>query len=326
MTTKAALRVLYDLAGGNMTWEKLDHDLLFNTEGVRKRSRSWPRDFGPHDYCDAFERYAKEVQTSPYGTAMRVRQSLQRSGAYTNEVRAIVESVRVDARDDEAEPLLRRLAEAIFGTACPEGQRGGAPGGDDDGVVGHAAEKPRGPGGGPAAQAGPADDDGPLVIVPAAATDRVTLGQLAATLACVPGTAPDAPRFLGALLPPRVMDVVAGAGAFDAAMEGRLGPRLEDEAARVLRSNEGLAWRALARRAAAAVRAADRSEVFGALAPLHERLLADARASGDAALDRAVSRAYTCYLRGADGDLARAFGLLALWGLVGPRQMLAVAG
>ena len=166
MTNSAALRVLYDLAGGRMkTWGALGRELgamlgedlvagktsavasglpPVNVDDIYKRNRPWPSGFGPKEYCRAFRRYADEGHASHYGALLKVQQSLEASNAYTPQVKALVENIRPDADDREVAESLERVMEAIIETARPynkvgklvdsaprEGERGEGAGGED---------------------------------------------------------------------------------------------------------------------------------------------------------------------------------------------------
>ena len=141
MTNSAALRVLYDLAGGRMkTWGALGRELgamlgedlaagkpsavasglpPVNVDDIYKRNRPWPSGFGPKEYCRAFRRYADEGHASHYGALLKVQQSLEASNAYTPQVKALVENIRPDADDREVAESLERVMEAIIETARP---------------------------------------------------------------------------------------------------------------------------------------------------------------------------------------------------------------
>ena len=163
MTNSAALRVLYDLAGGRMkTWGALGRELgamlgedlvtgkpsavasglpPVNVDDIYKRNRPWPSGFGPKEYCRAFRKYADEGHASHYGALLKVQQSLEASNAYTPQVKALMENIRPDADDREVAESLERVMEAIIETARPynkvgklvepprrEGERGGEAG------------------------------------------------------------------------------------------------------------------------------------------------------------------------------------------------------
>lgn len=141
MTNSAALRVLYDLAGGRMkTWGALGRELgamlgeeaaagkpsavasglpPVNVDDIYKRNRPWPSGFGPKEYCRAFRKYADEGHASHYGALLKVQQSLEASNAYTPQVKALVENIRPDADDREVAESLERVMEAIVETARP---------------------------------------------------------------------------------------------------------------------------------------------------------------------------------------------------------------
>ena len=141
MTNSAALRVLYDLAGGRMkTWGALGRELgamlgedlvagkssavasglpPVNVDDIYKRNRPWPSGFGPKEYCRAFRRYADEGHASHYGALLKVQQSLEASNAYTPQVKTLVENIRPDADDREVAESLERVMEAIIETARP---------------------------------------------------------------------------------------------------------------------------------------------------------------------------------------------------------------
>lgn len=141
MTNSAALRVLYDLAGGRMkTWGALGRELgamlgedlaagkpsavasglpPVNVDDIYKRNRPWPSGFGPKEYCRAFRKYADEGHASHYGALLKVQQSLEASNAYTPQVKALVENIRPDADDREVAESLERVMEAIIETARP---------------------------------------------------------------------------------------------------------------------------------------------------------------------------------------------------------------
>ena len=142
MTNSAALRVLYDLAGGRMkTWGALGRELgamlgeeaapgqagapscgslpPLNVDDIYKRNRPWPSGFGPKEYCRAFRKYADEGHASHYGALLKVQQSLEASNAYTPQVKALMENIRPDADDREVAEGLERVMEAIVETARP---------------------------------------------------------------------------------------------------------------------------------------------------------------------------------------------------------------
>ena len=141
MTNSAALRVLYDLAGGRMkTWGALGRELgailgeeaaagqagaglcsqpPVNVDDIYKRNRPWPSGFGPKEYCRAFRKYADEGHASHYGALLKVQQSLEASNAYTPQVKALVENIRPGADDQEVAEGLERVMEAIVETARP---------------------------------------------------------------------------------------------------------------------------------------------------------------------------------------------------------------
>ena len=118
MTNRAAVRVLYDLAG-NKTWPMLANDLDFNAGDVYKKNYPWPSNFGCKEYCDKFLEYAQGSHSSPYATLLAVQKSLERSNALTPEVKAIVENVRPDADEASCATWLHRLMETIIETALP---------------------------------------------------------------------------------------------------------------------------------------------------------------------------------------------------------------
>ena len=141
MTNSAALRVLYDLAGGRMkTWGALGRELgamlgeeaaagqagaslcslpPVNVDDIYKRNRPWPSGFGPKEYCRAFRKYADEGHASHYGALLKVQQSLEASNAYTPQIKALMENIRPDANDREVAEGLERVMEAIVETARP---------------------------------------------------------------------------------------------------------------------------------------------------------------------------------------------------------------
>ena len=141
MTNSAALRVLYDLAGGRMkTWGALGRELgamlgeeaaagqagavasslpPVNVDDIYKRNRPWPSGFGPKEYCRAFRKYADEGHASHYGALLKVQQSLEASNAYTPQVKALMENIRPDADDREVAEGLERVMETIVETARP---------------------------------------------------------------------------------------------------------------------------------------------------------------------------------------------------------------
>ncbi len=119
MTNRAALRVLYDLAG-KKTWYMLGNELGFRVEDINKKNYPWPSDFGCHEYCAKFQEYAKAEHTSPYAALIKVRDSLIESNAYTPEVERLVDNVlRPDSDEAAYEAALRRLMETIIETALP---------------------------------------------------------------------------------------------------------------------------------------------------------------------------------------------------------------
>ena len=141
MTNSAALRVLYDLAGGRMkTGGALGRELgamlgeeaaagqagaslcslpPVNVDDIYKRNRPWPSGFGPKEYCRAFRKYADEGHASHYGALLKVQQSLEASNAYTPQIKALMENIRPDADDREVAEGLERVMEAIVETARP---------------------------------------------------------------------------------------------------------------------------------------------------------------------------------------------------------------
>lgn len=237
MTNSAALRVLYDLAGGRMkTWGALGRELgtmlgedlavgkpsavvsglpPVNVDDIYKRNRPWPSGFGPKEYCRAFRKYADEGHASHYGALLKVQQSLEASNAYTPQVKALVENIRPDADDREVAESLERVMEAIIETARPynkvgklvdpaprEGERGDEAGSEDCSTerqfaCGFAAAAARGA------------DCEPSVDGPAMAAVGRTTGAVAPAVravGCEPGTA------AGAALPAQTCPSAAGAG------------------------------------------------------------------------------------------------------------------
>ena len=237
MTNSAALRVLYDLAGGRMkTWGALGRELgailgeeaaagqagaglcsqpPVNVDDIYKRNRPWPSGFGPKEYCRAFRKYADEGHASHYGALLKVQQSLEASNAYTPQVKALVENIRPDADDREVAESLERVMEAIIETARPynkvgklvepaprEGERGGEAGSE-------ACSTERQVASGFAAAVACGVDCVPSVDGPAMAAAGCTTGTVAPaarTVERVPGAA------AGAALPAQTCPSAAGAG------------------------------------------------------------------------------------------------------------------
>ena len=237
MTNSAALRVLYDLAGGRMkTWGALGRELgamlgedlavgkpsavvsdlpPVNVDDIYKRNRPWPSGFGPKEYCRAFRKYADEGHASHYGALLKVQQSLEASNAYTPQVKALVENIRPDADDREVAESLERVMEAIIETARPynkvgklvepaprEGERG-------EGTGSEACSTERQVASDFAAAAMCGVDCGPSVDGPAMAAAGCTTGTVAPaarTVERVPGAA------AGAALPAQTCPSAAGAG------------------------------------------------------------------------------------------------------------------
>ena len=237
MTNSAALRVLYDLAGGRMkTWGALGRELgamlgedlaagkpsavasglpPVNVDDIYKRNRPWPSGFGPKEYCRAFRKYADEGHASHYGALLKVQQSLEASNAYTPQVKALVENIRPDADDRDVAESLERVMEAIVETARPynkvgklvnsaprEGERGGEAGSEACSTERQVAYDL-------AAAAMRGVDCVPSVDGPAMAAAGCTTGTVAPaarTVERVPGAA------AGAALPAQTCPSAAGAG------------------------------------------------------------------------------------------------------------------
>lgn len=237
MTNSAALRVLYDLAGGRMkTWGALGRELgamlgeevaagkpsavasglpPVNVDDIYKRNRPWPSGFGPKEYCRAFRKYADEGHASYYGALLKVQQSLEASNAYTPQVKALVENIRPDADDREVAESLERVMEAIIETARPynkvgklvepaprEGGRGEKAGSD-------ACSTERQVASGFAAAATRGVDCEPSVDGPAMAVVGCTAGAVAPAARAM-GHEPGAAA--GAALPAQACTSAAGAG------------------------------------------------------------------------------------------------------------------
>ena len=238
MTNSAALRVLYDLAGGRMkTWGALGRELgamlgedlaagkpstvvsglpPVNVDDIYKRNRPWPSGFGPKEYCRAFRKYADEGHASHYGALLKVQQSLEASNAYTPQVKALVENIRPDADDREVAESLERVMEAIIETARPynkvgklvnsaprEGEWGG------EGAGSEACSTERQVASDFAAAAARGVDcepgmDGPAMVVAGCAAGTVV--PSVRTVEREPGTA------AGAALPAQTCPSAAGAG------------------------------------------------------------------------------------------------------------------
>ena len=237
MTNSAALRVLYDLAGGRMkTWGALGRELgamlgedlaagkpsavvsglpPVNVDDIYKRNRPWPSGFGPKEYCRAFRKYADEGHASHYGALLKVQQSLEASNAYTPQVKALVENIRPDADDREVAESLERVMEAIIETARPynkvgklvnsaprEGERGGEAGSEASSTERQVAYDL-------AAAAMRGVDCVPSVDGPAMAAAGCAAGTVAPAVRTVerePGAA------AGAALPAQTCPSAAGAG------------------------------------------------------------------------------------------------------------------
>ena len=237
MTNSAALRVLYDLAGGRMkTWGALGRELgamlgedlaagkpsaaasglpPVNVDDIYKRNRPWPSGFGPKEYCRAFRKYADEGHASHYGALLKVQQSLEASNAYTPQVKALVENIRPDADDREVAESLERVMEAIIETARPynkvgklvnpmsrESERGGEAGNEARSTGRQVAS-------GFAAAAARGADCGFSTDGPAMAAAGHTAGAVAPATRAM-GHGPDAAA--GAALPAQTCPSAAGAG------------------------------------------------------------------------------------------------------------------
>ena len=238
MTNSAALRVLYDLAGGRMkTWGALGRELgamlgedlvagktsavasglpPVNVDDIYKRNRPWPSGFGPKEYCRAFRRYADEGHASHYGALLKVQQSLEASNAYTPQVKALVENIRPDADDREVAESLERVMEAIIETARPynkvgklvdpaprESERGGGAGSEARSAARQVAS-------GFAAAVTRGVDCEPSMGRPAMAAAGRTAGAVAPAARAMghePGTA------AGAALPAQTCPSAAGTGS-----------------------------------------------------------------------------------------------------------------
>lgn len=368
MTNSAALRVLYDLAGGRAkTWQALGRELDINVDDIYKRNRPWPSDFGRIRYRDAFNKYAEEVHTSRYATVLAVKRSLQNSNAYTAEVKAIVENVRADSDDKLVQGSLERLLDTIIETALPynelpplaDGPAVGAPasmraarcGGDAGrmrrpcGDAVPAAPAPCGglsvgtSAGGPFASAAPPDGalTPRLLAACLAGTEvrgvfwTVAAGRLCggaappAPPACArrrvaAGVALDAERFLGAVLCPSLMQLLACADAFDRAMDGLLDAPSLDLLAASLCDDEGLGCRTMAARCASLMERADAGAFSGDADYLLACLETAGRSAGDSLGVADLAAVRRLYLVCADRAPSRGLFVLVLVALLGVRR------
>jgi hypothetical protein len=339
MTNKAALYVLYDLAGGRSqtSWSELGRDLNINVEDIYKRNRPWPSDFGRVEYLKAAEKYAAGKHTSPYASVLAVRRSLESHNAYTDEIRLVAENVLDGENEAAAEKGLRRIVEIIIETArsnselrrdavsadgCDPDVRGGAETSD---------AAPEAPVARPvdrvslrvlaALLAGaPLADGSPWYAGMPPAAEAPVPPALAAPRRVVAGVPVDPERFVGAFLPPHLLAPVVRAGALDAFMDGFPPATPAAELADALCGEEGLACRTVARRAADLASAADVSALFAAAGYALDRLCAGA-AAADPQTACDVNAARSLVERHTDGDAGRLVFGLVLWGLVGPREL-----
>lgn len=292
MTNRAALRVLYDLAG-KKTWYTLGNELGFRVEDINKKNYPWPSDFGCHEYCAKFQEYAKSEHTSPYAAIIAVRESLIESNAYTPEAKALVDNVRPDSDESVCEGALRRLMETIIETALPYNK---LPRPAQPASVGAAdSPAPLAPVGAPAAQAS-ADamatalpQDQPAPAGPAASRAWPGPGTF---LLDGRGTEPA----LRAILPAEALSLAV------ACAQGA--PAAREALVRRLCSDSGLSCRAMQR--ACSALASNPGVDSGALfAQMDAAFGSPGQTGADA---RLLSRARGLYLRYCDGDVGR--GLL----------------
>jgi len=341
MTNSAAIRVLYDLAGGRAkTWPALARDLDINVDDIYKRNRPWPSDFGRLRYRDAFEKYANEVHTSNYATILAVRKSLQSSNAYTDEVKLIVENVRADSNESLIKNSLDRLVDTIIETARPYNEIA-----RDQTPPAPAAEKPGAPAPAipsepacPGAPAQPAFGEPARALTPRLLAAMLSGGDVAGTpwhqaLAgaaanarppapatagqrVAPRVPADAERFVGAVLPPALVAAVAQANAFDALMEGAADAGLLDNLEELLCSDSGLGCRTIARNCGELMARANAGAFFANADYLLDQV---ERAAGAAGAPLGHARSF--YLRHGDGDCGRSLFALVLVAFLGPQRM-----
>lgn len=302
MTNRAALRVLYDLAG-KKTWYTLGNELGFRVEDINKKNYPWPSDFGCHEYCAKFQEYAKAEHTSPYAAIIAVRESLIESNAYTPEAKALVDNVRPDSDESVCEGALRRLMETIIETALPYNK---VPRPAQPASVGAAdSPAPLAPVGAPAAQAS-ADamatalpQDQPAPAGPAASRAWPGPGTF---LLDGRGTEPA----LRAILPAEALSLAV------ACAQGA--PAAREALVRRLCSDSGLSCRAMQR--ACSALASNPGVDSGALfAQMDAAFGPPGQAGADA---RLLSRARGLYLRYCDGDVGRGLLCCTLLHLLDP--------
>ena len=302
MTNRAALRVLYDLAG-KKTWYTLGNELGFRVEDINKKNYPWPSDFGCHEYCAKFQEYAKSEHTSPYAAIIAVRESLIESNAYTPEAKALVDNVRPDSDESVCEGALRRLMETIIETALPYNK---LPRPAQPASVGAAdLPAPLAPVGAPAAQAS-ADamatalpQDQPAPAGPAASRAWPGPGTF---LLDGRGTEPA----LRAILPAEALSLAV------ACAQGA--PAAREALVRRLCSDSGLSCRAMQR--ACSALASNPGVDSGALfAQMDAAFGPPGQAGADA---RLLSRARGLYLRYCDGDVGRGLLCCTLLHLLDP--------
>ncbi len=330
MTNRAALRVLYDLAG-KKTWYTLGNELGFRVEDINKKNYPWPSDFGCHEYCAKFQEYAKAEHTSPYAALIKVRDSLIESNAYTPEVERLVDNVlRPDSDEAAYEAALRRLMETIIETALPYNKVPRAvPAAVPEECAGQASEAPgeQAGGAGPYAQvtavgtAGAAAQVGGLAQPGPQASATPDAGpQLASNAPSCVWPGPGAflldgrggQAALRAILPADVLLAAVACVPGDArACEALVGR---------LCSDSGLALRAM-QRACAALAANPGVDAGMLFAQLEAAFSAAGTGSADG---RSLARARGVYLRYCDGDAGRGLLCCALLHLLGPQGFVRV--
>lgn len=347
MTNSAALRVLYDLAGGRMkTWGALGRELgamlgdgvasgqagapscgslpPVNVDDIYKRNRPWPSGFGPKEYCRAFRKYADEGHASHYGALLKVQQSLEASNAYTPQVKALMENIRPDADDREVAEGLERVMEAIVETARPYNKVGSPAGpvprgdercGEADETCSAERHEPGASANAvlsaqtcPSATGKSCDSRAAMAIT---SSGEISLSHIVRLLeSCAFGKT--GVEILMRVVPARLFGATALNTDLTQACEQGLSLQAQAALAQELCCDSGLACRAMRRSCETLVTSAamDADKVFSCATLLF------AAPSGYPA-GAELSRALSLYTRYADGDAARTLFCLVLMGLVG---------
>lgn len=265
MSCRAAIRVLYDLAGPHKTWPELARDLRIKESDAKRiwaRNDNWPKSFGKVEYRQCFDAYVEDEHGSKRAALISIRKTLKSCDAMTPEVNSIFDDIEASEGDDAVSEGIDRLRDVIIETAEP-GRWRRAGQADHGTPAGCSASLPA------VGTSRDATDEGVPFGGPSACGRLLTLRDLWELLASEGVSSGWEGRrvilrefaadeeFVRALLPAEVVGELLDADALARSMEGACPPAVRDRVIEALCLDSGLGCRKALERCRALMAAAD---------------------------------------------------------------------